>query len=159
MWLVLSPLRGSTSFSLTPWPSPPPEWGRGELSSHFILTVLTYLFQICWGPDSAADQSACYHLCWEHFLISWAISSWVGTRWASRSLYFCCDWHIYFRHVEASAGTMDYNLSHVVTPMSWKDGCAPVAGVDVTSPCVSSSFYLVPSSGAVTIPFYKPWNV
>ena len=30
-----------------------------------------------------------------------------------------------------------------------------MAGVDVTSPCVSSSFYLVPSSGAVTIPFCK----
>ena len=30
-----------------------------------------------------------------------------------------------------------------------------MTGVDVTSPCVSSSFYLVPSSGAVTIPFCK----
>ena len=50
IWLVSSFPKGSTSCSLTPWPSPPPEWGRGELSSHFILTVLTYLFQICWGP-------------------------------------------------------------------------------------------------------------
>ena len=95
IWLVLSPLRGSTACSLTPWPSPSPEWGRGVLSSHsYFWLYWHFLFQICWiwGTDSAADLPACYLLCLEDFLIPS-----VGTtscpsppewrmRWAIKSL-------------------------------------------------------------------------
>ena len=89
-WTARPTWRGSTSCScsLMPWPSPPSEWGRGELSSHFILTVLTYVLGMLRATGSRGNRF--FNLTKRiHF-----IPTWVGNEVSYQVALFWLFWHI-----------------------------------------------------------------